>query len=402
LINDNTIKGVFIRPCPKLFYESSAFQSKNGSVINSGELKTIVGGGTLRKVCEDLKNSQVTDIFLPFKIDDQSSAPECGAYGQLLYSSSEFKSRVSQIIINAKAAGFDPNNSIISICKQVYGDKILRFHAWFPLFQDPYLAQIKGVTGKLKFNLNENNLIKQSVDRLPMPFDVDYTSHLFAEPGNKEVRTQELAILKEIIRIYPGLYGINLDYVRYPEQESVVDVAKPGEPVQCIRDPRVEGIRNLNCKDIDNRYIAKRSVWNVNSNAVKEFVRMVKEAFPEKKLSANVFSTFGGRIGVGQDGIIQYLDITMPMAYTNFGANAPRISDVINELKNLHPNTQIVLDLRGWKIRQDGEGLITDLTQDIQSAKKGGTGGYVIFTYESFLNQTGSKTLESVKIRLGF
>ena len=163
-------KGVFIRPCPGQFYDASTFEPpevETAGPVNLAELKTAVGGGTLRKACEDLRDSGVTDIFLPFKVDDQESTknpstgiPECGTHGQLLYPSKEYKERVSEIIEEAQAATrTDPISSILSVCKDVYGDKTLRFHAWFPVFKDPYAARIQGVKGKLKFESNKDDTI---------------------------------------------------------------------------------------------------------------------------------------------------------------------------------------------------------------------------------------------------
>ncbi len=82
-------RGVFIRPCPGSLYDPGAFEI--GSNRQAAQLKTRVGGGTLKKVCEDLSDSEVTDIFLPFKVDDQENAPGCGAYGQLLYRAGNLK-----------------------------------------------------------------------------------------------------------------------------------------------------------------------------------------------------------------------------------------------------------------------------------------------------------------------
>jgi hypothetical protein len=409
----NLVKGVFIRPCNGLFYDPSAFQPRDtdAGAVDPAKLKTLVGGGTLKAACQDLMNAGVTDIFLPFKVDDQESAPQCGAYGQLLYPSSAYSGRVSpKVVTSAQAAGFDPIGSIMSVCSQVYGTNLLRFHAWFPLFQDPYIAQIQGVTGKLKFGLSDNTLIQQTVDRLQMPGDVAYTSHLFADPGSSGVRNQELAILTEIVGAYPGLYGINLDYVRYPEQERAVDVSKPGAPLplQCIRDPRQPTIQSQDCKNIDPKYIAKRVVWNVDSVAVETFVKIVKAAFPNKTLSADVFSTIPGMDGVGQVGLTAQvpaqLDIIMPMTYSYFGQGGDKdTQNNIAILRGVYPTKQIVACVRGWASPDpQSKGLIKDLTLDIAAVKNGGANGYAVFTYETLLTQTNSGSLLSIKEVLGF
>ena len=212
--------------------------------------------------------------------------------------------------------------------------------------------------------------------------------------------------------MYPRLYGVNLDYIRYPEQEVNFDVSAPGEEPECIRDPRMGDIKDKDCGDIDEKYKAKRVIWYVNSGNIEKFVKMVKVAFPDKKLSADVFPSIedmfnvgqtdaqtvvGAKLGVKGGGMLAQLDIIMPMAYSS------GVSDVVKKLKLSYPSTMILPDLRGWVRKgEDGEGLKTNLAQDIKTAKENGASGYAIFTYESFLDQTGSDSLASVKNKLGF
>ncbi len=417
----NIVKGVFIRPCPGSFYDPTMFPMQNqfgmfsfpackGPVfdpslsprrfpIDLTKLQTLVGGGTLKAACQDLMNAGVTDIFLPFKVDDQLHAPQCGAYGQLLYPSSAYSGRVSPIITSAQKARFDPNGSIMSVCKQVYGNKTIRFHAWFPVFQDPYAAQIQGVTGKLKFSLNNIPLSIPGADKLdgfldskgiPL-WDASYTSHLFADPKSSDVRNQELAILTEITSAYPGLYGINLDYIRYPQPEDVFEVSTPGGPIQLIHDSSTPP------------NIAKLSIWNYDSSAVETFVKMVKTAFPNKTLSADVFASVGVMSGVGQDKVSAQVDIIMPMAYSyaGKGGTSEDMGNYIATLKTAYPTKKMVACVRGW-VAPQMNGLINDLTSDIAAVRKGGADGYAPFTYDSLLSQTGRSTLTSIKGKLGY
>ncbi len=306
------------------------------------------------------------------------------------------------MVKDAKAAGFDPLGNIMSVCREVYADKILRFHAWFPVFNDPYSAQIQGVKGKAKFVLSDNDLVAVTLDGMQLPNDVDYTSHLFAEPGNASVRTQQLGILKDILRNYPNLYGINLDYIRYPEQESVKDVSKPGDYPTCILDPRADGLSNDECRENQSPNVAKKVIWTVNPDAVSAFVKMVKDTFSTKFISADLFPTPSSRYSLGQEGALNNIDVAMLMAYTKFGGHPISIRDVLTRFYFTHPTGRVVTILRGWKIGEDGEGLISDLSKDIQDAKDWTANGYVVFTYDSLLNDTGSSSLLSIKKRLVF
>jgi len=350
-------RSVFIRPCQQQLYLSFV-DVKNPS--------TTVGGGTVSTVCADLRDSGVTDIFIPFKADDELSAPACGSQGVQLYPSGiklpQFKGLSITEPYGFKKAWeteFDPIKYVITTCTSEY-DKTsqkIRFHAWFPVFADRKAASIAPVVG-----------ISGLIDKKENP---GCKSKKYANPANGDVRRYELDILEEITKKYP-IAGINLDYIRYPDLEDLR--------------------KETGCSNIS---------INVNSGVIEAFVREVKARFPSMTLSADVKSSALDRLDVGQGNIIQYLDVVMPMLYTGWITPAA-IPVFLGEMRLLYPDAVVVPDLRGWDYPKGSGHLIADLTRDISLAKEGGSDGYAIFTYEQMLKDTKSKNLKSIKGRLGY
>ncbi len=404
-------RGVFIRPCrgqlyPDVLTAGDYRSDKSLRQLDPAKLSNVktIPVGTLGGVCADLKKSGVTDIFVPFKVDDQGNAPGCGAYGQLLYPSVGYHNQVSSMVKDAQDAGFDPIGSLMQVCLDVYGKTNIKFHAWFPVFKDPYAAQFGGVTGKLKFDEIDGSGISKAMDYIAALFDPSYTSKLFADPANAKVVAYELGVLNEIMQAYPDLAGINLDYIRYPEVETAVDIPLIGTPPECIRDPRIEGIQKLPCQSVPGQNIAKRVIWNVNGSAIDDFVNKVRTKFPNTTLSADVFASSGSRLGVGQYGVPGLVDIIMPMDYSFFGVgDSNDVAHWISLDRQASGNKKLVPCLRGWtSANPKSQGLVTDLTFDIAAAVSEKADGYAIFTYESFLHDTGSDSLSDLKAKLNY
>ena len=326
----DNIRAVFIRPCEKQLFRDGAFAN--------GDLGTRVDGGSLESVCEDLKESEITDVFVAFKVDHEGKG--CGDYGELLYDSEKYPQNVSESFRKAFESGIDPIKELMKACN----GKGMTFHAWFPVFADRIAAKIAGVSARNEaFGCGGEPMF----------------SEVFADPENEAVRKYQIELLEEIMHRYYGIAGVNLDYIRYPN---------PGDG------------------DIPTYYTVK-----VTPQAILDFVTMVKHHVT-RRISADVFAEESTRINSGQNGILGYVDIILPMSYTYFGDfDGP--SDVkfwTQDAYSLYPLKQIVPVLRGWieginDYRSDG--LIDDLTQDVEAAKKGRANGYGIFTYESLLSE---------------
>lgn len=368
---DNLIKAVFIRTCPGQLYaefestgKKPVFAKYKKDPSKLAQIKTIPLGN-LGAVCKDLKDSGVTDVFIPFKVDHEGKG--CGNYGELLYPSALYPERVSPIVNAAQKRGFDPNGALMNVCGATYGKQPLRFHAWFPVYKDKYAATIQGVEAK-----------KPWFGVIDL-FSPSFRSQIFAEPTNQAVVSYELALLQEIIDKYKVI-GINLDYIRYPGSG--------------------EG-------DVPSDYTVQ-----LDATAVEEFVRRVKTQFLQTRLSADIFEAEGTRIRLGQNGILTDLDVIIPMAYTApyYDLTNNRVRQIVAGLRSKYPKATILPVLRGWRcIEETPESLTgcsrTETSEDtkknlnagIEAGEEGGAQGYGIFTYEALLNETDTKRLKEIK-----
>jgi len=55
-----------------------------------------------------------------------------------------------------------------------------------------------------------------------------------------------------------------------------------------------------------------------------------------------------------------------------------------------------------WNRRTKSDQFLIELASDIRQTRDTAATGYVLFTYESLLRDTGSKSLSSIKERIGF
>ncbi len=354
---DNLVRAVFIRPCEGDLFDTDGFTTG----------KTKVGGGTIESVCEDLKASGVTDVFLPFKVDDEVNS-HCGKQGELLYPSEKYPANVEPKL---KASGFDPIRKIMGGCGKVYGKAKIRFHAWFPVFKDRVAAQIAGLPGQ----------------KPGWAFWAsDSESKLIADPTSSKVTVYQLQLLAELTQMY-GVVGINLDYIRYPDSSQEAEL-----PV---------GFHGFGAH-----------TFTVDSGAITSFVETVRAKFPKLTLSADVKAGGDARTAVGQDEMLPLLDVIMPMTYSYFGmGGSDDIASWVSKVQFKYPEKLVIPDLRGWlcriyegcRLTETSPEFIYQLSSDIQAVRALTVGGYAIFDYESLLRDVGNdKTLKDIRRELRY
>ena len=120
---------------------------------------------------------------------------------------------------------------------------------------------------------------------------------LFLEPGDPRVREYVLAVIDEVMERYPGLSGIHLDYIRYPNAIPYLPDSRfskyglsYGYGERNIRgfrqatgiDPMKMGGERYECLSWDN--------WKRGSvtTLVKEISRRVREKYPDSLISCAV------------------------------------------------------------------------------------------------------------------
>lgn len=340
------IKAVFMRPCEGDFYSSFVA----GGTKTKKQPKTNYGDGTVAYACKDLKGSGVTDVFLPFKVDDQTYS-HCGKHGELLYNSQKYHDRINPKFQAAFDSGIDPIKAIMNspACQG------LKFHAWFPVFKDPFAI--------IEADSEMAGQKAEKRDWFGLRLVSTFYSHEFAEPANPKVIQYELALLQEIVDNYP-LQGINLDYIRY------TDTSPP------------EGFS-----------------WIVNSDAVDDFVKRTKDRFPLLIVSADVFPRENFRRAIGQNNIFPYLDMALPMVYSGLSVTgvteSHELVDSLGSLHSAYPHLRILPIIRGWRWVGRGEDVpafISNLKLELGAIHQNGGDIAGVFTYESLLNDSTLST----------
>ncbi len=399
---DNYKRAVFIRPCP-------------GQLFNSDFTGTLVGGGTVQSVCEDLRQSCVTDLFIPFKAaevppNEEKKIPGendkgCGVNGELSYPSGNYPDHVNERFRKMHEQKGqdgrikDPVRDLIEACSALG----INVHASFAVFKDPKAIEVAGGAEKAGakaiiqkevpewkddslgwFTTSFSNLIDSATAWVG---DYDYASDIFADPENEGVINYQITLLREIMGRYEELDGINLDYVRYG------------------------GIQDLPEDKRDTMG------WIVKPEAIEAFVRRVREEFPGVTLTADVFAGNRTRIGFGQNGIIPYLKYSILMQYSDTDPDEIGVVDEVkkytDEFKANHPGREFLSLLRGWRCKKawcnidenrtdKKDGFKVNLKADIGSAKRSGANGYGVFTYENLLADTDTKKLRDLRNDIDF
>jgi hypothetical protein len=360
---DEHHRAVFIRPCAGQLFTDNSFTV------------TRVGGGTIRSVCQDLRDSCVTDIFIGFKTDHEGKCKdEKGAplmVGVPLYPRLKSNEPVGLPKGSYKQGPDltkDPIKDIISECED------MNIHAWVPIFHDPHAIKILGGSKEAGLKASSGSYAEYSDS--------------FADPENESVIEYQLKILEEIAKKYQ-IMGINLDYIRYSDE-------LPG------KDPKTK----------------QQLFWSVKSDAINSFVQKAAQRLAGVNasivLSADVMASEGARIAYGQQGVPAAVDVIMPMSYSRFytistwlpgleenpelsrQAETAELKANLEVLKLANSERYLLPIMRGWIIKQTSEEFLSDLKADTSAAMEVTTTGYALFTYESLLSETGSDSLNQL------
>jgi len=389
---DNTTRAVFIRPCTG----GAGLYSLFGNRASKGTTNVgcTTGICTVDSVSSDLIASGVTDVFIAFKTDgspwstgvtfdgvDGGSVWVPGRVGDLAYASQTFPNNIEPSIKAAQANGFDPINTLITSLQSAYSaaNKTIRIHAWFPVFADWYAAQIAPQTGTYQA---PNPTLPGVLPRT----SAECHSDTGADPTSGKVVAYELDVLGEIATMYASsLYGINLDYIRYYSNKD--------QTVNCI-------------SSAGNIPLGLYS-WNVNPQAIDNFVQQVKMQFPNLLVSADIFADKNNRQLVGQVDVPSLVGTTMLMAYTNgnsVNSDSNVVQSWITDFQSIYPAANLIPILRGYPF--GNADLISDINAELKAIRSmglsGNMPGYAIFNYVSVLTSTGNMQLSTLKNRIGF
>jgi hypothetical protein len=316
----------------------------------------------VEKVCEDLRQSCVSDIFLAFKSDFPGKG--CGEVGTPLFRTER-----------------ETFERLISSC---FG---MNMHAWVPIFHDKYFI--------------DNNGGPEKVGQRASIFGQASYSKEYADPENGIVVEYQLSLIQEILSTY-DLTGLNLDFIRYSEEQP-------------------DKVRIIGFELTPNWEVKPSAIESFVARARERIVSLR----PDMVLSADVMPDTFSRDKVGQTRVPSLVDVVIPMSYSRFGTTTRGIGELKGDsgasrqletvemrtnlelLKMSTPGRQIIPVLRGWgdgiyPTNDYADDLIADLGEDIDICKNMSMDGFAIFTYEAALYQTSIPKLDELNGKIGY
>ncbi len=260
--------------------------------------------------------------------------------------------------------------------------KGIQVHAWVNMFRVWGNADAKVIRtlGKAAVTRDSKgrSLIDYRRDSLP-------DNGCWLDPGDPEVRSYLISIIKEILEQYPDIDGIHLDYTRYPyDEKGKVDFGYGRASV--ARFKKIYGVDPLRCT------ASQRALWDEwRRNQVTEFVREASRVVRGRgrKLSAAAVAdekryrslTFQDWPRWLREGLI---DFAVPMNYSSARSVARRNTE---SLLNAAPagRGKVVIGLGAYKLL-DSPGAILSQIKDCRSL---GAGGVALFSYDNMTKHPG-------------
>lgn len=196
----------------------------------------------------------------------------------------------------------------------------------------------------------------------------------YLDPGIPEVQDYLLEIIGNLLTGYPELDGIQLDYIRYPNENLGY------HPVSLARYAEY-------CREHDEISFNEWRIMQI-TGFVQRFQSFVKEINPAILTSAAVFADIAeANVLYAQDWTnwLQkgYIDRVYPMAYST---KMKTFTTQLNRFRLLDKNEAIVVGIRAW--RDDGASLLytsgynlAEVAQRIEQVRAYGFAGIALFSY---------------------
>jgi uncharacterized lipoprotein YddW (UPF0748 family) len=260
----------------------------------------------------------------------------------------------------------DPFNLLV---KKAHAQGI-KIYAWVNLLslsnnQDAFILKKYGVD-ILTRNLKE----KKKLD------DYKIDRQYFLEPGDPQVRKELLAIVEEIIRAYPDLDGVLLDYLRYPDERPDYGYTK----INIQRFQETTG-----AKQVEGSSLAwqdwKRTQVNELLSLIAKRVRSLKPGLrvgatgcaPYIRAYYEAYQDWPAWVNSG------LVDFVLLMSYPD---NLPEFNADIQEAKEkVKDFRKVYIGLPAYKLLHSPG----TFAKQLQTARISGAGGWAVFHYNSLL-----------------
>jgi uncharacterized lipoprotein YddW (UPF0748 family) len=265
--------------------------------------------------------------------------------------------------------GFDP----LKIFIEEGAKRGIEVHAWIHTFFVGYVGKTD------KYDIGP--ILKKHPDWAIKKHDGAKVSnteygYLYVCPARPEVQNFLASLYKEVITKYPKLGGLQLDYIRYPENTSL-------DESSCYCDycrsefKKNYGVDPLNITpESDPKLQENWRLWRENN--ITTFVKRIRNENKNAILSADIFpDTMKSRETKMQDWLLWarrgYLDFIAPMAYS---MDAKWIDQKVNEMRSkLGKNRNIYCGLAPFM------GLTNEmLVEQINTIRNNSADGVIFFS----------------------
>jgi uncharacterized lipoprotein YddW (UPF0748 family) len=391
-----SIKSAFIFLVSIIFAASPAAGNSSPSpkvgvwVTVFSEEKALHSKGNADKLVETCVSSGITDIFLQLYRSDKAY------YDSEITDRSAFES----VLVSSK-------EDLIPYLIEKASEKKIKVHAWLNLMSlaHNYDANILKKYGKDVLTFDQKgrpSMPEDGKDELDRYYSRE--NQLFLEPGDWRVREYMGEIAEEILRKYPALHGLHLDYIRYPTTTPYI----PG--ARFTSHGISYGYNRLNMFNFKKNTGLDPSTMNMNrKNALAwdkwrrdqvtklagYISEKAREISPKIEISAAIvpstektyFSTFQGWTKWIEKKIV---DFVVAMNYTD----DPELFKLYSSslmMKGFEENVRI--GVGAYLMKNDPEGV----KHQLEYLKKLSPGGIVIFSYDDIArNRELKDTLRSL------
>lgn len=296
--------------------------------------------------------------------------PFCDA----LYKSSYYPYSHILTSTQGKDPMYDPLKIICDLCHE----NNINVHAWI----NPYRVKTKQTPSKLS---NDNPYIMDNT------IGFEHNGSIYLDPSSEKAQQLIVNGVKEIVRNY-DVDGIQFDDYFYPEDSDSVDEDEYQEYKESTNNPlskemwRCQNVNTLIKKVYD-------TVHKYNDNVVFGIS-------PQGNLNNNISLGADVKTWCENKG---YIDYICPQIYFSLDNPSLSFEDSLTQWQslNLHKDLSLYIGLAGYKGGTDedsGTWLDNDdiLKNEIEICKQRGADGIMLYSYESFFDETNSSEIQNV------
>lgn len=245
----------------------------------------------------------------------------------------------------------------------------IEVHAWLNM-----LSLSKNTDAPLLKKYGPGILTRNRAEKKALE-DYEIDNQYFLEPGDTRVRAELLALVEEILISYPGLDGIQFDYIRYPDTRPAYGYTKMN----------IDRFREFTGSAVIEEESPAWKHWKMAqvTGCLKELAGKAREVKPGIRVSATGCMPYSrAYYEAFQDwplwirtGIVDFVTI---MSYSPYPREFERW--VLNARDKTIDFKKVNIGICAYKLGRSPWAF----EQELAAARKTGPGGYAFFHYGSF------------------